>query len=137
METSPSAAIPVQPKPRFILVVDDDPDLASTVGDVLQMAGYAVAIAGNGLEAIELLRGGARPELILLDMMMPVMDGWGFRAEQAKVPGAADIPVIALTADGDAKRKAESIRADGALGKPVAIRPLLAEIERVCENRGK
>ncbi len=99
--------------------------------DVLDAAGYQTAIAGDGLAALDQLRGGLRPALILLDMSMPVLDGFGFRAEQTRSPDIAAIPVIALTADGDARRKAHSIGADGYLVKPVAIDALLAEVARV------
>src|SRR5262249_47296616 len=109
------------PPTKLALIVEDDPDLAITIGDALEAAGFQSEVAAHGLDAIAQLRAGLRPVVILLDMMMPVMDGWGFRVEQAKLPDAAAIPVIALTADGDAKHKAASIHASGYLAKPVAL----------------
>src|SRR5437773_2596044 len=84
---------------RTVLVVDDDDEVRLAVADVLESEDYQVLSAGNGLEALQMLRGpGARPDVILLDMMMPVMDGWTFRAEQQKVPELASIPVLLFTA---------------------------------------
>ncbi len=117
---------------KLVLIVEDDRDLAAVVADVLECAGYRAAIAVDGRDAIDRLARGLRPDLILLDMSMPVLDGWGFRAEQVRMAEAASIPVIAITADGDARRKASSIGADGFLGKPVAIDGLLAEVARVA-----
>ena len=117
---------------KRILVVEDDPDLAETIAEVLENDGYDVSIAVHGLDAIQQLQGGAHPDLILLDLMMPVMDGWEFRDAQTELPEAKGIPVVALTADGDAHGKAERLHAAGALAKPIAIEPLLAEIARVC-----
>ena len=102
------------------------------MADVLEAEGYRVAIAANGYEALEQLRTESLPALILLDMMMPVMDGWQFRAEQQKMPELASIPVVTVTADGNARQKALSINAAGCLAKPVTIDSLLEEVERVC-----
>src|SRR5437660_1790887 len=102
-----------QPAPakKLLLIVEDDPDLALVTADVLDAAGYDTTIAADGLAALDKLRSGARPAVILLDMSMPVLDGFGFRAEQTRSPEIAKIPVIAVTADGDARRKAEAISA--------------------------
>jgi CheY-like chemotaxis protein len=117
---------------KLILVVEDDPDLAQLVGEVLESAGYRTAIAGNGVEALDQLRANTHPDLILLDMMMPVMDGWTFREEQCKEPALASIPVVAVTADGDARGKAAAIQAAGYVTKPITIDSLLDAVERVC-----
>jgi CheY-like chemotaxis protein len=120
---------------KLILIVEDDFDLARTLGDVLESEGYGVAIALDGRDALDQLRSGLKPDLILLDMTMPVMDGWRFREAQSKMPGAGSIPVVTVTADGDARGKAASIRAAGYLAKPTTIRDLLDEVERVCGGR--
>jgi len=83
-------------------------------------------------EALDHLRKNNHPDLILLDMMMPVMDGWKFREEQRKLPALASIPVVTVTADGDARGKAASIQAAGHIAKPVEIDSLLDEVERIC-----
>jgi CheY-like chemotaxis protein len=117
---------------KLILIVEDDPDLARLMAEVLDAAGYRTAIAANGREALEPLRMNNRPDLILLDMMMPVMDGWAFREEQRKLREAASIPVVVVTADGDARRKAASLQAAGYLAKPISTDGLLDAVERVC-----
>ena len=117
---------------KCILVVEDDPDLAQLVAEVLESAGYRTAIAGNGRAALDHLRTCTHPDLILLDLMMPVMDGWEFREEQQKLPALASIPVLTVTADGDARGKAAAIQAAGYITKPITIDSLLDAVERVC-----
>ncbi len=117
---------------KLILIVEDDPDVALSMGDVLESEGYRIAIAGNGSEAIDELKKGTRPDLILLDMMMPVMDGWKFREEQRRLPDVEAIPVVTVTADGDARGKAASVQAAAHLSKPVTIDGLLDVVERLC-----
>jgi CheY-like chemotaxis protein len=119
-------------QPRLILIIEDDNDLASTLADAVEMHGYRVGVAANGREGIELLRTGERPDAILLDMMMPVMNGWEFREAQLAMDEVASIPVIAVTADGRANEKANEISAAGVLTKPVRIANLMHEITRVA-----
>ncbi len=116
---------------RSILVVDDDTDLRETVADALVEEGYEVATAPNGAEALRLLRAGARPNVILLDLMMPVLDGWGFRAEQLRDPSIASIPVIVFTAYAVSDEAAEKLKADRMLRKPILLRDLFATVARV------
>ena len=121
------------PLPKLILIVEDDRDVARLLAEVLETEGYRTAIAANGCEALDHLRKNHhRPDLILLDMMMPVMDGWKFREEQQKLPALASIPVVTVTADGDARGKAASIQAAGYIAKPLSIDSLLDEVERIC-----
>lgn len=84
--------------PRPILVIDDDIDLRETLAEVLAEDGFAVATAAHGLDALQQLQAGLRPGLILLDLMMPVMDGRQFRAEQLKDPELAKVPVVVFSA---------------------------------------
>ncbi len=80
-----------------ILVVDDDRDIRETLAEVLEVAGHTVSKASNGGEALDALR--AKPaEVILLDLMMPVMDGWTFVREQQADAALADIPIVVVTA---------------------------------------
>ena len=117
---------------KHILIVEDDHDVAQSVAEVLEASGYGTGIAANGLEALDHLRNDGHPDLIVLDMMMPVMDGWKFREEQRKLPAFDSIPVVIVTADGNARGKAEAIQADGLVSKPVTIDGLLNEVERIC-----
>src|SRR4051812_3823868 len=84
-----------------VLVVDDDRAIRVTVQEILADEGYAVRAVENGREALEVLRTTeALPGIILLDLRMPVMDGWSFRQQQKADPRLADIPVLVLSADG-------------------------------------
>jgi|FLYN01.1.fsa_nt_gi DNA-binding response OmpR family regulator len=111
-----------------ILVVDDDPSILSTVADVLDFEGYAVEQATNGAEALEIMER-IRPALVLLDMRMPVLDGWEF-ARIARERGL-DAPILVMTAARDARRWAQEIGADGYVAKPFHLPDLLAAIEGV------
>jgi CheY-like chemotaxis protein len=87
------------PPRQRVLVVEDEPDIRDALADALAGEGYAVAVASNGLEALARARS-FHPDLIVLDLMMPVMDGWDFRAQQLQEPALKDIPVFILTAAG-------------------------------------
>jgi two-component system, chemotaxis family, chemotaxis protein CheY len=118
---------------RTVLVVDDDIDGLEAMIDVLRAAGYEAVGAVGGRQAIDYLRGAPRlPDVILLDLMMPYMDGHGFRAEQRSDARLAAIPVVVVTADGDARGKAAALEAAGGLTKPLEMRPLLEMVDRVC-----
>jgi signal transduction histidine kinase len=113
-----------------ILVVDDDDLIRSSLIDILEEDGYRPVGCGDGLDALRHLRQGSpkdRPGLIILDLMLPVMNGWEFRIEQRKDPSLATIPVLALSADISAK--AAAIDADAYLPKPVDITTLLQTVE--------
>ncbi len=116
-----------------VLVVDDEPDLREIFAAVLQRDGYDVLTANNGSEAMCLLRDGARPHAILLDLMMPVMDGWQFRVAQKADPVLAGIPVIAMSADCSAK--AAAIDAELFLAKPLAAHTLRGTVDRLLLAR--
>ena len=116
-----------QPVPS-ILLVDDDRDVAEALCTVLVDEGYEVATAANGHEALMYLRSHSPPpRLILLDVMMPVMDGYEFRIEQRRDPTIADIPVLVLTAGSMGERVAE-MGVTGHMRKPVDLDKLLAEV---------
>ena len=116
-----------------VLVVEDDPDQRDAVTLALEGEGYRVVHAATGLEALDLLHGGTRPCLILLDLMMPEMDGVQFRGEQLKSDELARIPVVVLSAFGQATR-AKYLRVAEYLRKPVELDQLLAVVERVSQH---
>jgi len=117
---------------RFILVVDDDRDIRDSLIELLEDHGYPARGAGNGVEAIDVLRAEpAPPCLILLDLMMPVMDGRGFREAQLREPAWAGIPVIVISAYGDVDTQAGALALEF-LKKPLTTRPLMAAVERRC-----
>jgi CheY-like chemotaxis protein len=116
-----------------ILVVDDDPDIRDIVADILCDEGYRALGAENGRQALRMLREeGLRPHLILLDMMMPELDGWGFRAEQQQDAELAPIPVVVFTAHELPSQTAAQMQAAGFLKKPIRLAQLLETVRRVC-----
>ena len=117
-----------------ILIVDDDVDIRDAMALVLEHNGYRAVTASNGEEAVRLLQADRPVDLILLDMMMPVMDGWGFRRSQPDGPAFVKIPVVVLTGDGRASSKAEAIGAVGYLKKPLELDDLLALVARHCAH---
>ncbi len=115
-----------------ILVVEDDRDIREAVVEVLEEEGYGVSAAGDGAQALRVLDESERqPDLILLDLMMPNMNGFEFRQHQLADARHATIPVAVLTADGQAVRKAEELHVNGLVQKPVKIEPLLDTVERL------
>jgi CheY-like chemotaxis protein len=113
-----------------ILLAEDDEDLRQAMVDTLNDAGYSVEAVGNGRDALEWLEDTvAPPKLILLDLMMPVMDGWQFLSERQKTPKVASVPVIVLSANGTFLGEGEIV---AFLRKPVAVKPLLEIIAGYC-----
>jgi CheY-like chemotaxis protein len=111
---------------RFVLIVDDDPDLLDVTSFVIENEGMTVETARNGQEALALLGTGRLPALVLLDLMMPVMNGWEFLAAIANDPVLQRLPVVVLTA-------AEHAEVPGALevlSKPMDLKELLRVVER-------
>lgn len=113
---------------RSVLVVEDDADIRDSLLVLLHDEGYRVSACSNGLEALERLRVEESPDVILLDLMMPVMDGWQFRVQQKRDARLASIPVVVLSADTTAK--AAAMDADAYLRKPVEYTALVSSIER-------
>ncbi len=111
-----------------ILLAEDDEDLREAMVDTLSEAGYTIEAVANGRDAIEWLEDRAHPpKLILLDLMMPVMDGWQFLEEREKTPKAASVPVVVLSAAGNFARANDAV---GFIRKPIAVKPLLAVVAR-------
>lgn len=115
-----------------ILLVEDDQSSAEAMRDLLELSGHTVDWSRNGREALERLRSEAGYCVILLDVMMPVMNGYEFRDEQLKDPRLASIPVIVLTADGRAREKARRLRSNHFFQKPFSPPALLRVIEQHC-----
>ena len=118
-----------------VLYVDDDEDLCDVVCETLEDAGYGVSIARNGAIAMSALKAASDlPCLILLDLMMPVMDGEHFLQEMRKDPRLSAVPVVLLTADGHATTKAVTLGVHGGLGKPVQLGDLLSTLSKYCQH---
>jgi two-component system response regulator MprA len=115
-----------------VLVVDDEPQVRATVREALALEGYEVTEASNGAEALALLTT-AQPEAIVLDLWMPVMDGWAFRkAQRASHP---DIPVIVVSALDLSSERLEELGASAILGKPFDLDTLYAAVQDVLPRR--
>jgi CheY-like chemotaxis protein len=120
----------------LILVVDDDEDIRYALGDTLEAEGYRVVLAEDGRDALDKLRGlPAPPCMILLDLMMPNMDGLQFRAAQQGDPKLSGIPVVILSADSQVKQKAAALGVAACMAKPVRIADLLTMIERFAQAK--
>lgn len=117
---------------RSILVVDDEMIICELLTDVLTEEGYQVVTAANGQEALDYLRQNSPPCLILLDMMMPVMDGPAFRSRQRSDPALTEIPVIVMTAGMSRERLEQLIEADEYMLTPFGIDHLLDLVQRYC-----
>jgi two-component system, chemotaxis family, chemotaxis protein CheY len=113
-----------------VLLVEDDLDIAEAILDVLMDEGYEVAHATNGREALDLLQSQPEPSVILLDLMMPEMDGPQFRAVQMSDPRLSKIPVVVLSADRMIAEKAHALGVWGFVVKPLKPEQLVSIIER-------
>lgn len=128
-------AWPITPAPAVdrgvVMVVEDDVDIRQLMAELLEDAGFVVLRAGDGREALAALEAGARPRLILLDLMMPVMDGIAFRTAQLQRPDLARIPVILLSADQRARERCRDLAIGAFLAKPVPGDELLETVTRM------
>jgi CheY-like chemotaxis protein len=123
--------MPLQSEKRVVLVVEDDQDIRDVLGEFLEINGYRVALAANGAEALRYLkrrREGAAPCLILLDLMMPTMDGREFLARRAGFPELTQIPVVVVTAASDPRAQLADLSATSVLRKPFDLDVLLARV---------
>ena len=116
--------------PEPVLVVEDDPDIREVMMAIVESEGHLAVPAENGDQALRLLRSGLHPCLILLDLMMPVKDGWEFRAEQNTDPSLASIPTIIVSAAG--RQSMEALHPTAALEKPIDYDQLTRLLKRHC-----
>lgn len=115
---------------KRILVVEDDTSIRELLVELLESEGYAVASAVNGLEGLKHLQSEANPDLILIDLMMPVMDGYSFRTEQLKNPTWSKIPTVVMSAEANAKEKMKNFSITAFLSKPVELDTILKTVAR-------
>jgi CheY-like chemotaxis protein len=115
-----------------VLIVEDDADLREMMAQLVTLEGFKADAVANGKEALDYLKRGARPDVILLDLMMPVMDGWEFRRRQREDPQFASVPVIVLSAlDGS---RAAGVDGVAFLKKPLDFDLLLNLVRQYCRG---
>lgn len=118
-----------------VLIVDDEPHIRTVLGEILDDEGYAAESVSDGAAALSYLRQApVLPEVILLDLNMPIMSGWQFRVEQLNDDRLAAIPVVVISAGATVQQQARNIRAEGYLAKPIGYDELVAMVARFCRN---
>lgn len=120
-------------KVPYIFIIDDSIDLRELMAQFFESEGYEVQVAADGQEGLNKLREAQTlPCVILLDLMMPVMDGFKFGAEIARDERLSKVPLLIMTADANAEEKAKRVGAHGWLKKPVGVDTLIAVAEKFC-----
>lgn len=118
---------------KSILVIDDDDGIREALKAALEYEGYEVTTAENGQIALDLLHSGSQPCFIVLDLMMPVMDGWTFAGKLAEDPKFSQIPFVVVSAFED---KAQDLQAKSIFKKPVNLKALFEVIKKWCSHEG-
>lgn len=116
-----------------ILLVEDDKYIRESLDEFLTDEGFEVVPSMNGLDAIKRLKSGMKPQLILLDLMMPIMDGFQFREVQMRADDLAKIPVVVMSAYGDLEKNKEKLAVEAYLKKPLDIGEVLNTIQKWCQ----
>jgi CheY-like chemotaxis protein len=117
-------------RPGYILIIEDDDDIREALTQILELEGYTVREAANGREALDISSREPLPSLILLDLMMPVMDGWEVMRALVANAALAHVPVIVLSGAGDLMQEVQLLGAVACIGKPFKVGVLLDAIER-------
>jgi len=118
---------------KTILIVDDEREILITLKEFLEVEGYRVLVAENGFDALKILDQGEIPNLILLDMKMPIMNGWAFAIEFLNRHDHLS-PIVVITAAGNAEQRARDIGAIGWVEKPFDLNQLLKKIEKYSRS---
>ena len=119
---------------RCVMIIEDDVEIREMIMLVLRAEGYEIATAAEGAEALEKLRAGVQPCVILLDLMMPGVNGWQFHAELMADPRLAHIPVVVVSGASNVAESAKALGAAGYLAKPVSLEALIDGVTR-CRLR--
>ena len=120
--------------PAVILLVEDEAAIREVIEAVLEAEGYRVVSTVDGADALDVLRDGLRPCMIILDLMMPVMDGWEFRAAQMRDPDLLKIPTVVYTAVGNVRETVEKLNVAGGFEKG-DFAEMLRFVEQFCPLR--
>lgn len=117
-----------------MLVVDDNDDVREALVTLLGMHGYRASGESSGVAALQRLRSGFRPSVVLLDLRMPEMDGWTVWAKMHAEPALASIPVIMVSGDPEQSRRAEALGVRNFVRKPIDADTLIATVARYCDK---
>jgi len=126
----------VEKESKSVLIAEDDDTTRRSLAALLGRAGYSVTAAANGREALDALRGRQRPDLILLDLTMPVLDGWQFLQQRRQDPALAAIPVVVISGAAEPGQQADSLGVAALLRKPVELDGLM-RVVRGCVTKQK
>jgi CheY-like chemotaxis protein len=129
----PTEAAPGASQHLRVLVVDDEPTLREVIAAYLEDSGYVVDQAENGVQALDRMRT-ARPDVMVLDLVLPIMDAHELVGVMRREPGFAAVPVILLSAAADLPKATEALQPRASLAKPVDLDVLLAVVERVATS---
>ena len=125
--------MPAEPPPaKSVLVVEDSVDTRDSLAFLLRRVGYRVSTAADGREALDRLRAGPLPDVILLDLLMPTMDGWEFCERLGRDPALASIPVIVVSGVGDCPERLGSLHPAACLAKTADLATLLDAVGKHC-----
>jgi CheY-like chemotaxis protein len=113
---------------KNILIIEDDESIRTMIASVLEIEGYSISAASNGKHAIDIISKGPTPDIILLDMMMPVMNGWDFLDFIRSNAATAKIPIVVVSAYSEI---AKSVKPQAVVPKPVQLKSLLSAIEKL------
>ncbi len=124
------------PHSHSVLIVEDDPAIRDVYVEVLRGEGFAVSQAPHGEEAMRMLLDGTHPCVVVADLLMPILDGWGLAARLASEPRLADISLVVLSAQPASGSRDAPRGARARLTKPVALDHLVATVEASCDLGG-
>jgi CheY-like chemotaxis protein len=117
-----------------VLVVEDDSDIREALQEAIEFFQYTCEGVGNGQEALDYLAKNPAPQMIILDLMMPTMNGYQFRTQQLLDPKIANIPVVVISADGRIMEKFRKVGVNAGISKPISMDQLESVIDRFCKN---
>ena len=120
---------------KLVLVVDDNRAVRDTTAALLELEGYAVTVAANGREALDFLNTAGVPFAILLDLRMPILNGWEFHTQLRQTPSLAEVPIILISAEGDLPTIARELGVAGHFRKPFVIDQLIDSLRSLHAAR--
>ena len=118
--------------PHHIFIVEDEEDIRDALRDVFEIEGYLVTTANNGKDALDRLSVISKPDIVLLDLMMPVMNGAEFLLQQKGLGCLTDVPVLIMSADRHTEQKSIAMGVKGHLKKPLELDELLEAVKQYC-----